>query len=104
MFGATHVPGFGYVQQSGLGNAGQLGDDASVMMISGLGSTDDQRQIAVNPQTGAVQSITGAGLSVQAALTQPVEILNIKLPLWVWLVLGGGALGAAVWFFMMKKK
>lgn len=104
MFGAVHVPGFGYVQGQGLGNAGQLGDDASVMMISGLGAGDDQRQVAVDPATGKVQSVTGAGFSLQAALTQPVTIGGMTLPLWGWLLVLTGVVGVAGYMFFFKKK
>lgn len=102
VFGATYVPGLGYVQ--GLpaapgagGQVGALGDDASVMMISGLGDTPAQP----TPQASAQPTIGSSNIT--DALTQPVTLGSITLPLWVWLLVGGGALGAAAYLLLKKK-
>lgn len=104
--GVSMVPGVGYVASAGsggsaLGAPGQLGDDASVMMISGLGS--EGRQVAVNEE-GVVQKVTGAAYSLKAALSQPVKIGSVELPLWAWLLIAGGVIGAAGYFFLLRKK
>lgn len=102
LFGVQNVPGLGYVQAGVSGGA--LGDEAAVMMISGVGAADDQRQVAVNPATGAVQRIAGAGLGLVAALTQPVTFIGVTLPLWLWLAILISGVGVAGWYFFMRKK
>ena len=104
--GVQWVPGLGYVSSnsgaSGLAGTSQLGDDASVMMISGVGS--DARNVQVNQETGVVEKVTGAGFRLGVALKQPVVIGNITLPLWAWLLIAAGAMGLAGYFFLFKKK
>lgn len=100
LFGATHVPGLGFVQSSQ--GPTHLGDDASVMMISGLGS--ESRNVQTDAATGAVTRVTGAGWTLQAALTQPVKLFGIELPLWVWLLIASGVIGVAGYFMFLKKK
>lgn len=97
--GVRWVPGLGYV---GGASGNQLGDDASVMMISGLGS--DARQVSVDAATGAVVGAQGGAFNLMAALRQPVKIGAIELPLWAWLLIGAGALGVAGYFLLFKKK
>jgi len=104
--GIRYVPGFGYVGApvpNGVAG-GALGDDASVMMISGLGASDDQRQVAVNEATGAVESVKGAGYRLGVALKMPVTIGSVTLPLWVWLLGTGTVLSTAAYYFLFKKK
>ena len=74
------------------------------MMISGVGAADDQRQIAVNKETGVVESIKGGGFRLSVALKQPVVIGNITLPLWAWWLIAAGAMGVAGYFFLFRKK
>ena len=107
--GVQWVPGLGYVSSgtgaSGLAGTSQLGDDASVMMISGPGNLgSDARNIQVNQETGVVEKVTGAGFRLGVALKQPVVIGNITLPLWAWLLIAAGAMGLAGYFFLFKKK
>lgn len=104
--GVQYVAGLGYVGApvpNALNGAPQLGDDASVMMISGLGAADDQRQVQVDAQ-GNAQSVAGAGFSLRAALQQPVTIASVTLPLWAWLLIAAGVIGVAGYYFLLKKK
>lgn len=103
--GIRYVPGLGYVgpQVPGpMGSPGPLGDDASVMMISGLAS--EGRQVAVDPASGAVAKVTGAAFTLRAALTQPVRIGSLELPLWAWLLIGAGVLSVAGYYMLFNKK
>ena len=102
--GVQYVPGLGYVgPQVPKNGVGALGDDASVMMISGVGAADDQRNYVVDEQ-GKVQSVTGAGFKLTVALKQPVTIGSVTLPLWAWLLVGAGVLSVGAYFLLFKKK
>lgn len=108
LFGAgiQWVPGLGYVSSGQqLAGGGKLGDDAAVMMISGTGQMgSDSRNVTVNKETGVVEKVTGAGFSLKAALTQPVRIGSLELPLWAWLLIGAGVLSVAGYYMLFKKK
>lgn len=127
--GLQHVPGLGYVQgpASRAGGAG-LGDEASVMMISGLGSsaaipgvTEDKgyydksgnwvpKLVPVQPggSTG-----TGTGLidgrgrpqpgsafkPAASPLQVPLTLFNVTLPLWAWLAIAA-VLGGAGGYYL----
>ena len=101
-----YVQGFGYVQ-SPPNAAAALGDDASVMMISGLDASPagaqqyaDQRQVGVDEKTGKVLSVT---TFVPPMLSKPYTVFGIELPLWAWLLIAAGVLGAG-WIFFKGKK
>ena len=119
--GLTHVPGLVYVQ-SGSAGLGALGDDASVMMISGLGSSatipgltvdrghrDAQGNWVPNIQAdpnarmpGVKQQ--GGPMTIQrnAGLTQQVTIFNVTLPIWAWLSLAA-LLGGAGGYYLGRR-
>ncbi|TAL42433.1 MAG: hypothetical protein EPN91_08620 [Salinibacterium sp.] len=103
--GISWVPGLGYVSGAQANGGGRLGDDAAVMMISGTGQMGSEgRQVAVNPQTGVVESVKGAGFTLRAALTQPVRIGTLELPLWAWLLIGAGVLSLGAYYMLFHKK
>lgn len=99
LFGGSlqHVPGLGYVSAGG---SGPLGDEAAVMMISGVGEGEggDPRQRA------SAASIDRGAQTLRSILTQPVQIGGLTQPLWVWLLAATGIVGAAGWYFFLKKK
>lgn len=99
--GVQFVPGVGYVDV-GSAPAAPLGDDASVMMISGLGS--EARQVSVDPVTGKGTLTAGQPMTVvTSALQKRVVFLGIDLPLWAWVLIGLGLLGAGWAFFRNRK-
>ena len=99
------VPGLGHIEAGSVGGA-PLGDDASVMMISGFGASpsgaqqyDDQRQVAYDPATGKpVQNPMMLGF-----LERRVVVFGIDLPVWAWVLITLGVLGAG-WVFFKKGK
>ena len=129
--GLTHVPGLGYVQ-SGSAGLGALGDDASVMMISGLGSSatipgltvdrghrdaqgnwvpniqaDPNARIGTNYADRATPGAPGIkqqSMSAPSAsqLAQPITIFNVTLPLWAWLSLAA-LLGGAGGYYLGRR-
>lgn len=102
--GIQYVPGLGYVGPQAPNALGKLGDADAVMMINGIGSADDQRQVAIDPATGGVQAVTGAGFTLKAALTQPVTILGVTLPMWAWVLVAGGVLSIGAYYMLFHKK
>ncbi len=100
LFGGSlqHVPGVGYVNAPANNVAGALGDDASVMMIGGLGDGLD----AQGRMSSAVIDRSAQTLSMM--LTQPVKIGPVTQPLWVWLLGALGITGLAGWYFFAKRK
>lgn len=100
LFGAQHVPGLGFVQ---VGGGTHLGDESAVMMISGVGVGSEGRQVAVDPVTGAVQSVTGVGMNLLSALKQPVTFVGITLPLWLWLAILISGVGIAGYLYFFKR-
>lgn len=120
-FGATHVPGIGFVQATGGQRSNGLGDEAAVMMISGLGSSMDadgkfyplqipkQKPGAAQVKTGSVAGgagsalITEAPVGLMAQLSQAITLGTITLPLWAWLLISAG-LGAAGGYWAGSKK
>ncbi len=96
LFGGSlqHVPGVGYVNatQGGTAAVNGLGDEAAVMMISGV---DERVQSA---------SVDVATFTLSKLLTQPVKIGPVTQPLWVWLLAACGAAGFAGWWFFAKRK
>ena len=101
-FGGTQfVPGLGWVESPG--KKGALAGEPDVMMISGLGedggATETRRS-----DTGQVVATSGT-FKLGAALGQKVKVFGIELPLWAWVLIAAGAVGAAGWvFFKMKKR
>lgn len=115
--GVSYVPGRGYIGagmgslagQSGLGRPSGLGDDASVMMISGLGQHMGDAGVPApapavdangNPVTAPAPP---AGVSLSDALMQPITIGPVTLPLWAWLVIAAGGVGVAGYYLLYKK-
>ncbi len=98
LFGGTHhVPGLGYVSGTGADAHGALGDEAAVMMVSGLG---DETDFGTKVTDGAARMV---GARLTDALKAPVTIGVVTQPLWVWLVLALGGVGIAGWFFFKRK-
>lgn len=101
--GVQHVPGLGYVQ-AGPGGAASgrtgLGDDGTVMMISGVKGLGTSPQ----PPPGQLPTYTGAR-SAPIPLTRPatmgdqlaqqVTLFNVTLPMWTWLLLAAALGGVA---------
>ncbi|MFA6168578.1 MAG: hypothetical protein WC700_18275 [Gemmatimonadaceae bacterium] len=83
--GISQVPGVGYVEQ-----LGALGDDSSVMMISGLGADP------VVPE----QRIIGQTKSVLVDMQKWYQ----AVPWWVWLLVAIGAISAGAYLFRNLKK
>lgn len=93
------VPGVGHVEAPGLG---KLAGEADVMMISGLGNDTPS---TATMQNGQVVATTGT-FKLGTALSAKVKLLGIELPLWAWVLIAAGALGAGWVFFgrkLMKK-
>ena len=78
------VPGLGYVEGQ---QTSALGDESSVMMISGLGQegvqTHSQPTLAPGPL---------------AFLQKPLTLLGITLPIWQWVMIALGLVGAGYAF------
>jgi hypothetical protein len=70
-----------------------LGDDASVMMISGVG----------NVPANAPAVPVAPAVDLMTALKTPIRIGSLELPLWVWLA-AALALGGAGGYWLGKKK
>lgn len=98
-FGSVQfIPGLGYIEGGTPGVRG-LGDDSSVMMISGLNAA-----AAEQPASTALAATAGAQVtpSFGEQLSQPVTLFNVTLPVWGWLVLAL-ALGGVGGFAVAKK-
>lgn len=112
MLGVTPVGGR-FV--TGLGNAqGALGDDGSVMMISGLGQESladrlGQRLKTMDPNAGGAADGTAATPAPAAPATAdilrvPITLWNITLPLWGWLLVAAVLGGGVSYLAILKKK
>ena len=100
-FGSTQfIPGLGYVE-GGVSGTGPLHGEADVMMISGLGA-DGPATVSTRSDTGQVMATSGS-FKLGTALSVKVRVLGIELPLWAWVLIGAGALGAG-WVFFKKWK
>ena len=98
-FGSVQfVPGVGYIQ-GGAGAA--LGDDSSVMMISGLG-VEEKPKMSQSYSGSSVKPLPGFA-DLTATLKSSFRIFGIALPLWFWLLLGAGTIGAGVFFWKKGK-
>jgi hypothetical protein len=89
MLGVTPAGNGYFVSESPQAN---LGDDASIMMISGLGSTkadetSSEKSDAAKPTVSA---------------TTPVKLFGVELPLWTWLIIAA-LLGGAGGYFVGRK-
>lgn len=97
------VQGVGYVEKpcgcQGPGCDGSLGDENAVMMISGLGS--DPNFVAQQPPVAVKESPLRKAVSW---LTQSQGVFGIQLPLWVWILIAAGVLGAGFAFFRSRQK
>lgn len=112
--GVHWVPGVGWLgtgQSAGPlagPQGGALGDDASVMMISGLGAPMGDVPVAAPPPADGVTAAPPPtpGLPLTVVLGQPVTIAGVTLPLWVWLLVAAGGVGVAGYFMLgfHKKK
>ena len=99
LLGVTQLADGSYVAT---GTLGRLGDDASVMMISGAG------------QVGAAvaQSRSDAGTPRQGIFVLPdlstllsakVRIGTYDIPVWVVVLAAAGVVGVAGWYFFIRK-
>ncbi len=97
------IKGVGFVQANGgasNGGVAALGDESSVMMISGLGA---DQQTGVSYSGAATRPVPGLS-DIKQALSNPYKVFGIELPLWAWLLIAAGALGAGAIFFNKKYK
>lgn len=88
-FNTQYIPGLGYVEAGNpSAGVGALGDDSSVMMISGLGGVGE------------------APIIGQSASGTPVLIRKWyeAVPWWVWVLVAIGALSAGAYLFRNLKK
>lgn len=93
LFPGVQQTALGYVEvPSSPGAVGALGDEAAVMMISGLGLAPIPTEEP--PAWTKIQAPLGLG--------QRVTLLGVELPMWVWMALGLGLLGAG-WFFFNRR-
>lgn len=95
-----HIPGVGFVEAPA--RKGALAGEPDVMMISGLGADEPT---TASMQNGKIVATSGT-FSLGAALGAKVKVLGIELPLWAWVLIGAGVLGAGWVFFgrkLMKK-
>lgn len=91
-----HVPGVGFVETP---SSGKLAGEPDVMMISGLGAEGEPTTASM--QNGKIVATSGT-FSLGAALGAKVKVLGIELPLWAWVLIGAGVLGAG-WVFFGRK-
>lgn len=103
--GVAQVPGMGFVQSA---RGGSLGDDASVMMISGLGQ---EPRGALQSKTSNVdasgKNIRQAVFSIPnltSLLTAKVRVGEYEVPVWVLALAAAGVLGVAGWYFYLRPK
>jgi hypothetical protein len=89
MLGVTPAGNGYFVDES---SRGSLGDDASIMMISGLGSTKAEED--ASKKSDADKPTVSA--------STPVKLLGLELPLWTWLVIAA-LLGGAGGYFIGRK-
>mgnify|MGYP001617398505 FL=1 len=103
--GTQFVPGLGWVESGSAVGSAPLSGEADVMMISGLGNGAHgaPTTASVRSDTGKIVATTGT-FSLGAALGQKVKLLGIELPLWAWVLIAAGVLGAGFVFFKMKKR
>lgn len=111
MLGVTPVGGR-FV--TGLGGAqSTLGDDGSVMMISGLGQDSladrlGQRLKTMDPNAPAADGPVATPAPTAPAsldlLQVPVTLWNITLPLWGWLLVSALLGGGVTYLALAKKK
>ena len=101
--GVAQVPGVGFVQSRG--NAGPLGDDASVMMISGLGKEAPvSKQSNLDASGKPVVQAAWQLPDVKTLLAAKVKLWEYEVPVWVLLLIVTGALGVAGWYFFVKPR
>lgn len=93
MLGVQSAPSGGFVSSSALQG---LGDDGSVMMISGLGTPPS------TPKPSEAQTPT-VPESSNTPLSTPIKLFNVELPLWAWLVIAA-LLGGAGGYYLGTKK
>jgi hypothetical protein len=92
-----------------------LGDDGSVMMISGLGQVgqlidgsggplvqEAKRRIESARPTGAPPPSSVPPFPSPNPLTMTVKLFNLELPLWVWLLLAA-LLGGAGGYYLGRR-
>lgn len=87
-FGTQFVPGIGHVEAGNpSAGVGALGDDSSIMMISGLGAVE-------------------APIIGQSASGTPVLLRKWyeAVPWWVWVLVAIGAISAGAYLFRNLKK
>ena len=101
------VPGFGYV--AGI-PPGTLGDEASVMMISGLGTKQtrlaEARALTQSNLNASGKPITQAMFqlpNVKALLAANVRIGAYDVPVWVLVLAAMGVVSVAGWYFFLRR-
>ena len=97
------------------GASGGLGDEAAVMMISGLGmgsvpnpevvGGDDQGQCfnAAGKVVPCTIEEGAASTGIMGALQKPIKLIGLSLPLWAWLLIAAGVVTAG-WYFLGRRK
>lgn len=98
MLGIQSMGGNGYFTATE-GSMG-LGDDGSVMMISGLG-TQPLYEGNSAPANNAIAA-SSAALTASSPLQTPVKLFNVELPLWAWLAIAA-LLGGAGGYYLGRR-
>lgn len=99
MLGVSNVGGGRFVVDPSQGST-QLGDDGSVMMISGIPSNiADRVGSAVSPNVPT----SNGGSDLVTQLQVPITLFNITLPLWAWLLIAAALGGTVSWAALTKK-
>ena len=88
------VSGVGFVQANGgTSPVGSLGDESAVMMINGLG------EARPTGQTQSISVISGSFDRLKMVAAEKYKFFGIELPLWMWLLVASGAVGAGYILF-----
>lgn len=96
--GVSYIPGVGHVEGGAI--SGPLGDEHAVMMISGLGEADPAKG---GVETHGQPTMAAPAVDLLTAIRRPTKVFGIELPLWLWLLILAGVVGAGYVFFYRKK-
>lgn len=100
------VPGVGFIEQRLRGDddgRASLGDESAVMMISGVPSGLGS-QAVVDDKGQPANPLTGKSLAVENFFSKKVSVFGIEAPMWLWILLAAGIIGAGYFFFYRNKK